>query len=245
MKPPYITAWTGEGGHVVRPEPLLAGRPALFERHGAAGGGAPLWGRISEARQRECVVRRLCQICARPIKHRGFALVLTHEETLEGLVLTEPLVCSGCLLMALRCPVVRDAIATDGVVALDVAEYEVGAVIYQLQAPESDNDRSVNAALLEAGVVEAIGLVQIILTGDEPQLTVAELLEAALWPHTATLPGEVAEQPVLKEYRWRFGEGVDAHDQPYIVAQHRQASDGRWRNVRSPDRLAQLRALTP
>jgi len=63
------------------------------------------------------------------------------------------------------------------------------------------------------------------------------------WPHTTTLEGEVDGQPVLKEYRWRFEAGVDAHDQPHIVAQHRRLPAGGWSEVRSPDRLAQLRAL--
>jgi len=71
--------------------------------------------------------------------------------------------------------------------------------------------------------------------------------QPADWSHTITLKvdhfvdGE--RQRVLKEYRWRFEAGVDAHDQPRIVAQHRRLPAGGWSEVRSPDRLAQLRAL--
>lgn len=64
------------------------------------------------------------------------------------------------------------------------------------------------------------------------------------WTHTATLAAEIDGMSVLKEYRWRFADGLDAYDQPRIVAQHRRVPAGGWCEVRSPDRLAQLRALS-
>jgi len=64
------------------------------------------------------------------------------------------------------------------------------------------------------------------------------------WPHVVRLDTEVAGQTVSKEYRWRFTADLDAYDQPRIVAQHRRLPAGGWCEVRSPDRLAQLRALS-
>lgn len=62
------------------------------------------------------------------------------------------------------------------------------------------------------------------------------------WPHTTTLEGDIDGQPVLKEYRWRFETDLDSYGQPRIIAQHRLLPGG-WCEIRSPDRLAQLRAL--
>jgi hypothetical protein len=61
------------------------------------------------------------------------------------------------------------------------------------------------------------------------------------WTHTATLPGEVAGQQVLKEYRWRV-EPWDGGTR--VVAEHRQLSNLQWRPGRSPDRLLQLHGMT-
>lgn len=69
--------------------------------------------------------------------------------------------------------------------------------------------------------------------------------QPADWPHTTMLESEIDGQPVLKEYRWRFETDLDSYGQPRIVAQHRRLPAGGWSEVRSPDRLAQLRALAP
>ncbi len=58
MKPPHITAWSGEVGYVIRPDPLVGNRPAVFAASGKPGDGAPVWGRISEERQRRAVALR-------------------------------------------------------------------------------------------------------------------------------------------------------------------------------------------
>lgn len=64
------------------------------------------------------------------------------------------------------------------------------------------------------------------------------------WPHVVRLDTEVVGQTVSKEYRWRLTADLDAYDQPRIVAQHRRLPAGGWCEVRNPDRLAQLRALS-
>ena len=69
-------------------------------------------------------------------------------------------------------------------------------------------------------------------------------MSALEWPHTATLDTEVEGQTVRKDYRWRFETDLDAYDQPRIVAEYRSLLTGCWAQVRNPDRLAQLRALS-
>jgi len=158
VKPPHVTAWSGEVGYVVRPDPIIGGRPAVFAASGKPGDGAPVWGRISEERQRRSCVLRHCQVCDAMVVGYGYALVLTHEETLDGLVLTEPMVCRPCLPMALRCPAVRDAISTDGLIALQVGHYEIGfQILGTTPAPESEADRLLNAALAAAGLRRCVG----------------------------------------------------------------------------------------
>lgn len=69
--------------------------------------------------------------------------------------------------------------------------------------------------------------------------------ETAEWPWSTTLEGEVDGVMVLKAYRWRFSANLDGYGRPRIFAQHRRLPTGGWCEVRNPDRLAQLRAMTP
>ena len=179
--PPYITAWTGEVGYRVRHAPIVGG-PALFAATGARGEGSPIWGRISEERQRECAARRLCQVCHRPFRlhvEPGFSLVPLRDVC--GVPSThEPLCCRACLPGTLKlCPALCRMVAAGGltpiaVTGYDLAVQQVGAVY---PAPD-DPGAQINAALELAGVDSAAGFVQLLLTSGAV-LTVAQVFELA------------------------------------------------------------------
>lgn len=153
MQPPYVTAWSGETGYAVRPSKLLGGTPALFRRDGMPGLGEPEWGIMSEERQRECALRRRCQVCHRPLRLAGHAYNLVPTRPILGMPSTnEPLTCSACVPSVLRyCPGVRRHI--------------------------DDGNEELNAALLEWPGSPPVGFCQIMFTRFAP-VTEAELREA-------------------------------------------------------------------
>lgn len=179
--PPYITAWTGEVGYQIRHAPIVGG-PALFARTGARGDGSPIWGRISEERQRECAVRRLCQVCHRPFKlyrEPGYSLVPLRDVC--GAPSThEPLCCKACLPVTLKaCPALRRMVAAGGLTPIAVTGYELA--VQQVQAVHPAPDAAgleINLALAEAGLSCAAGFVQLLLTSGGV-LTVAQVFELA------------------------------------------------------------------
>lgn len=96
----------------MRPEPLLDGRLALWSS-GAHGEGRPVLGKLHEGRQRECMLRRLCQVCRTPIPHGGIAMGAHSWSTMRGKrvpLYTEPPACLACAALALaHCPGLRRA----------------------------------------------------------------------------------------------------------------------------------------
>lgn len=143
ITPPYITAWTGEVGYTIRPSPLLRGMPCLFSKTGVRGRGEPVWGKISEERQRECVVRRLCQVCHRPIRRGpGYNLVPLRPIQLAGEVRgasNEPLTCHVCAGVSMKaCPALRRLVSSGVVQVLEVADYIVAPQLLGPVCPPSD-----------------------------------------------------------------------------------------------------------
>lgn len=167
MQPPYITAWSGEVGHVVRPEPLLSGTLALFCRSGSPGEGSPVWGRISEERQRQVALERRCQVCAGKLGAFGYAVAMPIEPIGRPWVLPirtdEPLVCDGCLPKAVVCPRIRQAYRERSLYIVAVTDYRTAAHILEpWPAPQDEVELAVNAAL--AGVTApVIGLVELLI----------------------------------------------------------------------------------
>lgn len=148
MKPPYITAWTGERGYVVRHSRLID-MPALFAAQGRAGDGQPQWGKYSEERQRECVVRRRCQVCHRPLRladEPAFNLVALRE-VLGRTSVTEPLTCRACVPAVLRgCPGVRQQLELGVATPLAVRAYDVAVTFVQV-VDGLEGNPELNAAL--------------------------------------------------------------------------------------------------
>ena len=180
MTPPYITAWSGETGYTIRPEPFAERMPALFCHAGKQGDGRPVWGRISEERQRRCAALRLCQICGRAVAGVGYALVITSATSIRDLVLTEPLVCRGCLPATLS---VATASLTAGhprrLLAFEVSHYDLTAVLLRSKKPETEADRAVNEALFEAGLDRVLGFL-VLDNMRGRQLSMAELQQIDL-----------------------------------------------------------------
>jgi hypothetical protein len=107
---PYVAAWSSENDRqIVRPCPLVQGKPAFFSG-GRRGDGDPVFGEMEPSRQRHCVIKRRCQVC----NGRASEQLLvdgrgTSHSTLVGgawlKVVLEPWVCAPCLVYALRvCP---------------------------------------------------------------------------------------------------------------------------------------------
>lgn len=108
---PYVALWTSEAPDVeVRPEPLLGGKPALFKAGGRRGEGEPLFAKMEIGRQRLCMIRGLCQVCADPIEGPRWVAMLVEARTgdTEHPVLREPPACTLCMRTSLRlCPGLR------------------------------------------------------------------------------------------------------------------------------------------
>jgi hypothetical protein len=179
--PPYVTAWTGEEGYIVRHSPLVRG-PALFSRQGRRGEGSPIWGKISEERQRECAAGRRCQVCHRPFRlHQAPGYSLVPLRQIEGHPAThEPLCCRGCLPVTLRgCPALRRMVAAGGLTAIAVTEYKLAAQLLGPVYPPPDAvARDINAAIAEAGHQPAVGFIQLLLVKGDP-LTPEQVFELA------------------------------------------------------------------
>lgn len=179
MKPPYITAWSGECGYVVRHSPLI-GMPAIFSASGRAGSGTPVWGKYSEERQRECVVRRRCQVCHRPLRLHGepaFNLVAVRE-VLDRPSTTEPLTCRACVGVVLRtCPGVRRQIELGVAGLAAVRDYSVAVTFVQaVEGPEGNVE--LNEALRNWKGRPPVGTCEVLLTNFVP-LDAPELLARA------------------------------------------------------------------
>lgn len=108
---PYVNAWGPEDPHrvTVANDPWCRAE-AVF--HDDTNQDAPDFTRQHMGRQRECVVRGLCQVCARPIpwsrRYLVVAALSVEQITLQGrpvMVVTEPWLDGRCAQFALnRCP---------------------------------------------------------------------------------------------------------------------------------------------
>lgn len=135
--PPFITAWSDEQGYVVRQDPLVM-QPALFSQRGERGCGAPIWGRISEERQRFCAVLRRCQVCSALLPNGvGFSLVPC--QALDGhLATTEPLCCQRCLGAVVGgCPALQRMRLEQALMPFLVTRYRIALT---MATPNTNND---------------------------------------------------------------------------------------------------------
>jgi len=144
---PYVAAWSSEAEPEIRREPLLGGRPALF-RSGGRGDGTPLFGRMDEARCRQVVLRRPCQVCARPLDD-GWVIDDDRSAHAARPILREPPSCSHCFVLALQsCPGLRRTLAAPPprLIVARVARY---SPVVSLLRPVEGGDPALNALLAD------------------------------------------------------------------------------------------------
>ncbi len=110
---PFVAAWSSELPNVrVAPEPLLGGRKALFRGSGRRGEGRPILGKMDMGRQRLCMLRQICQVCAQPIRDQAWHVLLEDPAKILGgraaLAVREPPACTSCMTLSLQiCPGLR------------------------------------------------------------------------------------------------------------------------------------------
>lgn len=181
MRTPYVVAWSGEVGHIVRPDPQLSGWMALFSASGAPGQGSPVYAALSEARQRQCVLEHRCGVCGDviPDGEASVALLITAAPSEARRVgdFTEPLTCRGCLAVPLQhCPRVREAIAKKLLHPVLIGDYNCYPQWYVLGEP--DNIPSVDHAMWTANEPQCVGMLWIRAIGYD-HLTVSQLHKLA------------------------------------------------------------------
>lgn len=120
---PYINAW-GPERIEVRPDPLVDGRMAAFHVDDYAAG--PDFTKQATQRQRECMVKGLCQVCGLEVPWHARSLVVSSLSVdfraIPGnpaaAVIHEPWLCMRCVRIATRwCPaLIRRTDTTDLVV---------------------------------------------------------------------------------------------------------------------------------
>ena len=174
LAPPYVTAWTGETGYVVRPWTWMPTLKALYAKSGKRGQGQPRWGVLSEERQRQCVVGRRCQVCREPLPRGvGINMVAPLDLALLGRpTMTEPLTCPACARLAIsRCPSVREQVEQGRALLAVVTEHTMAVQGLGLDHP----DPEVVAALREADVKVAVAMCFVILL-EYREVTAEEVL---------------------------------------------------------------------
>lgn len=141
---PFVAAWSSEDAVRIAPEPLLARKPALF-RNGRRGLGTPSFGKMDESRVRRVILRRLCQICATPLRSEGYVLDTAKGSVGKDPLLTEPLSCLRCFRIALAlCPGIARMRGETRALVVRCTAYQ--PVIVTVRAVDG-GDPALNAAL--------------------------------------------------------------------------------------------------
>jgi hypothetical protein len=167
---PYVAAWSSETAVRIAPDPLLGKRPALF-RDGRRGAGRPLFGRMDEARTRAVVCRRLCQVCAQPLREAGYVVDVPYGTSNGHPLVHEPPTCRRCFEVSVAlCPGIARMASKPRVLVARVRRYEAVAVIIGPADEASGGDAQLNAALAAWKGAPPIGYVR-------PALVDYELIE--------------------------------------------------------------------
>jgi hypothetical protein len=131
---PYIAAWSSEKERYISEDNNADGKLAVF-RNGRRGGGEPLFGKMDEARQREAIARRRCQVCRAKLDGEpSYALDINYNEVKDSVpVIQEPPVCKPCARLALTiCPGNRRRREHGELLAFEVYQYRI---LMQLLGP--------------------------------------------------------------------------------------------------------------
>jgi hypothetical protein len=109
MPVPWIAAWSSERENRITRCPMVG--MAVFTK-GRQGEGRPVFGEMHPARQRQAVIRGLCQTCGERLPDRGpllLAVVDAHVRDVTGqggrVLVIEPFACRDCLSYSVKvCP---------------------------------------------------------------------------------------------------------------------------------------------
>jgi hypothetical protein len=172
---PYIAAWSEEKERYVSEDNNAGGKLAVF-RTGRRGGGEPLFGKMDEARQREAVARRRCQVCRAKLDGEpSIALDINYNAVKDGNpVIQEPPVCRPCARLALTlCPGNRRRREHGELLSFEVYEY---TILMQLLGPHygPECDEAFNELVADCWPV--VGYLKAVLTRFKP-VSIEEILQ--------------------------------------------------------------------
>ncbi len=126
---PYAAAWSAEEGRFTIGTCEHTGRVCLLQTE-SRGEGKPVFGKPHNNRQREVVMRGLCDICAKSLK-TCTKVSLSHVrpvETPQGVMVSqvEPLLHRRCAALSLRhCPSLRRDVRNGTLFVRQVTRYTV------------------------------------------------------------------------------------------------------------------------
>lgn len=107
---PWVAIWSEEEGTACLTQEIYGGKPFVCLSHRLARGkGRPILGKMSQVRQRRCILDGRCQVCGELMVKRYVAIETSHEDLPGyGPVLVEPPACATCARVALAvCPGLR------------------------------------------------------------------------------------------------------------------------------------------
>lgn len=189
MRVPYVGLWSSEIDRYIDLDTvMLDGRPALFNK-GTRGEGRPIFGKMSDHRQRECAVFAKCQICRRQLRPPFMAIDVTFSSMEHAgrrfPLLTEPFVCRRCGIYSLKtCPGLISAIDENRIQIFHASRYE--QVLLWIHAQQESEYPQLDEALRNFGK-PVVSIVKMMLTryvkisDDE--------IEAMINPQRQTEPG--------------------------------------------------------
>jgi hypothetical protein len=145
MPIPYTAGWSSESTIEIRHDPLVRA-PAIFRVGGGRGEGRPLFGAMDEARCREVVIGRRCDVCARPVRDVGYVIDQEKGRTPAGRpMLPHPWTCATCFRLSLRwCPGIARSLGAARLIVARVRRY---TVIGTTLGPAPGGNADLNAAL--------------------------------------------------------------------------------------------------
>lgn len=127
---PWTVSWTDEDRISIGRCPFSGGRKALVQPS-SPGVGKPLFGKPHANRQRECIARDLCDLCAKPLTLRT-KVSLSHARPqphgAEGwaVLQVEPMLHKECARISMRfCPALRRDIREGTLRVRQVLRYRV------------------------------------------------------------------------------------------------------------------------
>lgn len=161
---PYTAAWSAEEepGMLYLAACPHAGRTAIRQRH-ARGQGKPRFGAPHMDRQREVIALGLCDLCARPLRHRtkvslSQARPQLHAAAPGDILQVEPLLHKACAAQSMQhCPSLRRQMKEGSLHIRQVTHWRCQFALYSEQGTfEAVGQRQVSVAHAKVQLVRWI-----------------------------------------------------------------------------------------